>query len=162
MIQGSILEAYIEPLLKLVRPAPTGFRYSSPVSLLVQEGAVFEPILWEEAGITKKPNRACYRNAGTLALARPDRYVYVEGLAVASENLPIPLEHAWVWDLELERAVEVTWETCGAEYIGIAFQTEWFRAWTLLRERWGVLDSRAILADDADPSRYRLDLSVPI
>lgn len=132
---------------------PSACRYRTALDLVDAEGLPFSPELAEEA--RRGPEKQCYRNAGSLVLLEdPARYVYVEGFAVISEEIPLCTGHAWVYDLFEEKAVEVTWPEVGVEYLGIAFDTDWFRAWTRLRDTWGVLDSPALLRKDLDPERY--------
>ncbi|MEQ1761572.1 MAG: hypothetical protein ABL984_00365 [Pyrinomonadaceae bacterium] len=127
-------------------------RYRTALDLVDAEGVSFSPDLVDPSlrGMAKQ----CYKNAGSFALFDdPARFVYVEGFAVLA-GIPLSIAHAWVYDLKEDRALEVTWETPGAEYLGIPLDTEWFRAWILLRNCWGVLDSPAILRNDADPEKY--------
>lgn len=129
---------------------PPGLRYFSPLDLVVAEGQEFEPVLGGSLG----PAKQCFRNAGSLALFEdPERYAYVEGFAVPA-RLGLPMAHAWVYDRVERRAVEVTWPEVGDEYLGVAFRTEWFRAWTTARETWGVLDSRILITTEGDPLKY--------
>ena len=150
----SVIENYLEAILRLtkVKTLPEGLRYSSATELLVAEGTVYEPLLWSDAGLEKGEFKVCYRNAGRLVMNRPDRYVYVEGLAVLSV-VPLPVEHAWVYDLELERAVEVTWAEVGPEYLGLPITFDFLRGMTLLTGVWG-LNWRAMCQTDADPEKY--------
>jgi len=129
---------------------PEGLRYASPLDLVVAEGREFAPVLAEERG----PSTSSSRNAGSVALFDdPDRYAYVEGFAVPAE-VPLPMAHAWLWDRVEKRAVETTWDKVGAEYLGVAFRTDWFRAWTKTREVWGVFDVRIMLTVEANPAKY--------
>lgn len=130
-----------------------GYRYRTALDVVDAEGLSFSPVAADEA--LRGAKKFCYRNAGSLALfENRERYVYVEGFALISERIPLCTPHAWVYDLVEEKAVEVTWDEPGPEYLGIAFDTEWLWAWTCLREMWGVLDSPAFLREDVDPEKY--------
>lgn len=147
-----VIDAHLTFLSELRAEKPAGWRYSSTAALLAAEGTRFpEPVLSASPGLPKQ----CFRNAGNVAINEPDRFLYCEGLAVISVDLPLPVEHAWVWDLQEQRAVEVTWETAGPEYLGIAFTTDFMRGMALAREVWGILDSRVMLTEEADPAKYR-------
>lgn len=131
---------------------PSVCRYRTALDLVDAEGLSFSPAVADEA--LRGPMKQCFRNAGSLVLFDdPARYVYVEGFALLAK-VPLCVAHAWVYDLVEEKAVEVTWPEAGTEYLGIAFETEWFRAWTTLRGTWGILDSPAFLREDVDPERY--------
>lgn len=80
----------------------------------------------------------CFMNAARLAIREPSRWIYVEGLA-CSEDIPIPLEHAWVLDTETLEIVDNTWEgqrLCA--YLGIPFYSEWLYVHLRKTHRFGV------------------------
>jgi hypothetical protein len=132
------------------RPKPKERRYLSALDLVIAEGRAFTPELSADRG----PAKRCYANAGGYALfLDPSRYVYVEGFAVMPK-VPLCCSHAWVWDIEEQKALEVTWKTVGLEYIGVAFSTDWFRAWTQAVEVWGVLDNQIMMTTRVDASKY--------
>lgn len=56
------------------------------------------------------------------------------------QDLPIPLEHAWLVNKNLE-VVEVTWENNQGEYYGFVFNTQWLEKLTKSRksEEYGVM-----------------------
>jgi hypothetical protein len=76
----------------------------SPHRLLLTHGQDFK---WAPLpqGLKYGPMKACYQNAFHLAMARPDDYTYVEGIAVHI----IPTEHAWCIDSK-GRVVDTTWK----------------------------------------------------
>ena len=59
----------------------------------------------------------CYRNAYLLTLLR-NNLIYVEGFALISLELPVPIQHAWAVDLA-GYVIDVTWREPGAEYYGV-------------------------------------------
>ena len=133
-------------------PIPPGFRYLTALDMVVAEGCWHSPERADDARCG--PSKQCFRNAGRLVLDEPKRYVYVEGFATI-KDIPLTFAHAWVWDREEGRALEVTWAEPGTEYLGIPFDSEWFLAWLTAREIWGVLDvPQVILRADADPAKY--------
>lgn len=155
-IKTPVIDAHLAFLTGLRAETPAGWRYSSTAALLAAEGTRFpEPVLSDERGLPKQ----CFKNAGNAAINNHRRFLYCEGVAVISVDLPLPVEHAWIWDLEEGRAVEVTWETPGPEYLGIAFTTDFMRGMALARGVWGILDSRVMLTEEADPDKYRVLLT---
>lgn len=155
----SIVRAEAAAIRELLGPVALqpGWRFRTPLDLVDALGVSFRVSPAPEA--LRGPAKQCYANAGRLALLEgsPDRYVYVEGFAVYSEEIPLSLPHAWVYDTFDEKALEVTWPEPGIEYLGVPFVSSWLRNFLLLRSCWGVLDSPAMLREDADPARYRLD-----
>lgn len=61
----------------------------------------------------------CYKNATIVSQA--EGLIYVEGFAVAFDNLHIPFEHAWVCSPS-GAVFDPTWEKNGIEYVGIPFR----------------------------------------
>ena len=153
----SVIREAVEDFRKIFEEGkiatPPGSRYRTSLEVVGVEGVSFSPEASERSlrGVMKQ----CYRNAGDLALfSGRGRFLYCEGFAVVSGTIPLPVPHAWVYDLKEEKALEVTWKTPGSEYLGIPFSTEWFGAWTQVRGVWGVLDSRVFLSSDCDPEKY--------
>lgn len=54
----------------------------------------------------------CYNNAAQLVMEDVDRYVYCVGQAT-QESLPIPLDHAWVFDTKENKYYDTTWQVYG-------------------------------------------------
>jgi len=79
--------------------------------MLLQVGREFKPVLHNKRMMPK----ACYSNAYRTVMKDPDRYVYVEGYGLHM----LPCEHAWVWDRQDEKTIELTWPDLGSEYVGI-------------------------------------------
>lgn len=155
-----IIDAHVEIILGLSSPPPDPFRYRSALELVKTLGAGFSPVLGANLG----PPKQCFKNAGTLVLESPWRYIYVEGFAVPSEAIPLPFAHAWVYDITTAQAVEVTWDEVGVEYLGLPVKFDFLRGMVLARDVWGILDAREMLLKEADPEKFlaSLDLSVPI
>ncbi len=155
-----VIDAHVEIILGLSSPAPEPFRYRSALELVNALGTAFSPVLGAELG----PPKQCFKNAGRMVLESPARYAYVEGFAVVSEDIPLPVAHAWVWDIQERKAVEVTWESVGSEYLGVPFAVDFVRGMALARGVWGILDAREMLLKEADPKKFLLpiDLSLPI
>ena len=149
-----VIRSYYELLSKHWEghPLPADAAYYTPLALLVDRGLVFSPVIADPA--RRGVMRACYRNAGRLVMDDPERYVYVEGIAVVSEELPIPVAHAWVYDRQEEEALEVTWESLGSEYLGIPFKYDFLRGMVLARGVWGILDARVMVTTEAKPEKY--------
>lgn len=105
----------------------------------------------------------CFYNSVMAAAARPDRLVYCEGIAFSGI---IPVDHAWVLDLETGMAWDPTWSekhmgprmqsTC---YVGLPFRLELVleRAergnWCMLddwHEHWPILSGTLPLDEALD------------
>lgn len=93
-----------------------GFFQKPPLMMevLAKKGQVFPA----KAASQPRPSGMgrCYENA--LRLARLKGLHYVEGYAVSSPELPLPLEHAWCVD-DAGQVFDPTWPE-GAEYFGMA------------------------------------------
>lgn len=63
--------------------------------------------------------KECFRNAACRAIAH-DHLIYCEGFAV-SRVVSLPVQHAWIYNLQTNKIMEVTWPKDGAEYAGIPF-----------------------------------------
>lgn len=101
--------------------------------------------LHENVGLaaTLGPMGRCYDNAMALAIQRPGKVHYVEGVAVQPRT-GIALPHAWIED-NTGRPFEATWRsTQGWVYLGMRFTLEDLLG---LHELLGE-DPRPILAED--------------
>lgn len=84
----------------------------------------------------------CYREAFCLA-ERDPLFIYCEGLA-SSENLCIPLAHAWCVHRETQEVYDPVWNTKkvkGNAYCGFPFNIEFVYRVMLETKCYGVLDS---------------------
>jgi hypothetical protein len=84
----------------------------------------------------------CYKEALHLALADPI-FIYCEGYA-SSEQLCIPLMHAWCVNRETREVYDPVWNTKknrGNAYCGIPFNVEFVKKVVLHTELYGVIDS---------------------
>lgn len=91
------------------------------VSVIMNQGRFWDVKDDLPHGVRRGREKYCYKNAALLAMDE-ENYTYVEGYAVISKELPVPLEHAWVVDNN-GLVVEVTWEKPGSEYFGIPFNS---------------------------------------
>lgn len=126
----SILTDTVGHLLNHVRMvASTGQVPPPPAVSCTQEFAVRHGVLFPTValGDTKLTRhcrpQACFYNARTLARRHPDRFLYCEGFACAV----IVTEHAWLYDLKEQLAVEVTWDEIGVGYVGVPFSAAFCR-----------------------------------
>ena len=69
--------------------------------------------------------RECFRNAATLALRKPDIYMYVEGYAVNRWIAMHTVAHAWCINSD-NFVVDPTWDE-GTEYYGVPFRHDYLR-----------------------------------
>jgi hypothetical protein len=117
------LEFMVESRKKLkVVHWPQDWHYSCMEDLVLREGCTFEYGRTEISG----PIKQCFSNAYSWVLAHPDS-TYCEGYA-QSEDIPIPIHHAWVLDGEGELAETTLRRSEDAavsyDYFGIAFETD--------------------------------------
>lgn len=100
------------------------------------------------ANIPRGRSRACYENAGTLAL-QDSRLTYVEGVAF---NL-IPTGHAWVVGPD-GLVIDPTWEEPeNREYFGLALRTEYLIEVVHRNGVWGVMGEMIPKDLVADPAK---------
>lgn len=59
----------------------------------------------------------CFANAGVQVLGAEGRYHYVLGSA-ASSGIPIPFDHAWIYDTEKDCYYDPTWESALDDHKG--------------------------------------------
>lgn len=87
--------------------------------------------------------KECYYNSAQLTLAHPERYDYVEGF-VASDTIPLPIHHGWLWDREREIVVEPTLRRKPGEklwYLGKRFTAEEYGKISTNWGYWCLFDS---------------------
>jgi hypothetical protein len=104
--------------------------------------------------------RECFRNAATLALRKPDLYVYVEGYAVNRWVAMHTVAHAWCVGSD-NFVVDRTWDE-GTEYFGVPFRHDYLRR--VLKVEEGLRSDRqsrdGLSAGDrctpSGPSRHQL------
>jgi len=90
----------------------------------------------------------CYRNAQSQIIFDDTDLTYVEGLAVGSSSLPIPIAHAWLVTPDGE-VIDPTWRgqegvTPGIEYYGVPFDNTWLRGRAIKTEMWGVFQGTPV------------------
>ncbi len=117
------LKSFLEKqaqLMRKIHPQPD-WKYGGFEELILDCGIEMEysPLPeYIERGIPKN----CYYNC--LELLRKHRdLTYCEGYAF-TEDLPLPLFHAWLVNSKGE-VIDPTWKT-GDAYLGVRFNTKWF------------------------------------
>lgn len=86
-------------------------------------------------GVPQGPERQCYENAGTLAIAHRD-LLYVEGYA-QPPGLP-PIHHAWCVDTE-GRVIDNTFRDPElSQYFGVPIRGDTLRNMVADTGRWGL------------------------
>lgn len=115
----SFLEKQAE-LIKKVHHQPY-WKYNSFEELILDCGVEmsYAPL---PNNIDRGSPKNCYYNCFELLREHPD-LTYCEGYAM-SEDLPLPLFHAWLID-EDGNVIDPTWKS-GDAYFGVPFNTEWF------------------------------------
>lgn len=133
-----MIASYLSKLVALGDPT---------AALVLRNGirGVSEPL---PAHLHRGPPKLCYQNA---TLDRP-HLLYVEGYAV-QPDLPIPFEHAWVYDPVDDKFYDPTWPEIGGECFGIAFRTEFFLAALHRYRLYGMFGVNARYLP-SDPSEY--------
>ena len=81
-----------------------------------------------ERGLPKN----CYYNCLELLREHPE-LTYCEGYAL-TEDLPLPLAHAWLVDSN-GNVIDPTWDDESAVYLGVPFNTQWFIDLLISRNR---------------------------
>lgn len=111
---------------------------------ILHRGVLFEAAALP-ADVAKGTKRECYRNAGELALAEPEKYAYVEGYA----HSVLAVSHAWCVTRD-GQVVDPTWDDAKqCAYVGIPMATEFLSMQVLKSKVWGVfgeMPRRATLA----------------
>jgi hypothetical protein len=105
-------------------------------AFMLAHGRKYEVGPMSFAGPRGEP-KACFSNAGTLALENPD-LTYVEGQILVCG---VPIDHAWCIDKE---GIVVDPTVCDpdhvGEYFGVPFRTDYLLKAVLRNKMWGVLD----------------------
>lgn len=128
-------QSFCQGFVSLLRnPTPPGFCWPSVHHFLVATARVMPPAV---LSVKRGRMKECYRNA-TMAALRQTRLIYCEGYAMP-DLVPIPMEHAWLYDPEAGRVVETTWEQPGLDYYGIAFTRDYLRIATMRRKYYGLI-----------------------
>ena len=83
--------------------------------------------------------RECFRNAATLALRKPDIYMYVEGYAVNRWIAMHTVAHAWCSGLD-NLVIDPTWNE-GTDYFGVPFRHDYLRRVLKSRKDYGLIDN---------------------
>jgi hypothetical protein len=97
-------------------------KYACPEELVVAEG--IEPKAKVPAPWKEKP-KECFKNAALFALGSGDGF-YTEGYYKSL----IPIHHAWITRPDgsiFDPTIDVDRDADPANYLGIAFDTNWFR-----------------------------------
>lgn len=100
--------------------APQGrkkWAYTSVGDLLEKEGVSFKPPTSVPEQIVKGKDFQCYENAYNVMKSDPERYIYVEGIAISSRLGG--QRHAWNFDRVTGEVVDSTYGTEGLAYRGV-------------------------------------------
>jgi hypothetical protein len=125
--EDSITLAMYRSYLMVEPPSVDGVKPTSLFEFYLRHGRWFTPLDTLPKGVRRGTPRACWYNGQMLALTKPDRFAYAEGYAVSSGDLPFPIHHGWVIERASGRAVELTWQRPGLEYIGVPIRYEFLR-----------------------------------
>lgn len=112
--------------------------YTSEADFILKSGHSFENTALPRKVRMGRP-RECFLNAATLALRKPDIYMYVEGYAVNRWIAMHPVAHAWCITFDND-VVDPTWDD-GAEYFGVPFRHDYLRRVLKARRDYGLIDN---------------------
>jgi hypothetical protein len=112
--------------------------YTSEADFILKNGRSFESAALPR-GVRMGRPRECFRNAATLALRKPDLYVYVEGYAVNRWVAMHTVAHAWCVSSDTF-VVDRTWDE-GTEYFGVPFRHDYLRGVLKVRRDYGLIDN---------------------
>jgi len=99
----------------------------------------------------RRTPKQCFMNSYRMSKRHPN-LVYCEGYAV-SHISPLPVQHAWLIDMNTGKVVDLTWEhPSGASYHGILIDEETLDILALKHGVYGVLGNDYLL--DAPLLRY--------
>jgi hypothetical protein len=105
---------------------------------VLKHGRAFTGIERPKGFRRQRTMKACFHNAGTLAL--DGRGTYVEGIALLGPDHILPSPHAWI-TLDGIHAIDPTWKDASMHlYRGIAFPPEIVARAMLMRQSFGILE----------------------
>lgn len=111
---------YLEKVSSLVKPPDPKWRYKSVSELILKEGQLMPEVV--ESAASACNNQACFWNSLEYSSVQKD-LIYCEGFAMPAD-IPLPMEHAWVFDPVKNSVIETTWTKPGAAYYGVKFQQD--------------------------------------
>jgi hypothetical protein len=97
---------------------PAEFVYAGSEDFVLQHGEWFELCPWTKHALEGAP-KSCYAHSARLC-AENHGLAYVEGFALYSRELLLPLPHAWVTNAAGE-LIDGTWRNAGVAYLGVRF-----------------------------------------
>lgn len=106
-------------------------RYAGFEELVLDCGTVMKPQPLPK-NIKRGLPKSCYWNSQQIAFKRTD-LAYVEGYVLITEPTFVTA-HAWLLTPE-GYAIDPTWETPGAIYLGVPFSTKWVKSFLKRRGR---------------------------
>ena len=112
--------------------------YTSEADFILKNGRSFEYAALPR-GVRMGRPRECFRNAATLALRKPDIYMYVEGYAVNRWMAMHTVAHAWCIGSD-NFVVDPTWDE-GTEYFGVPFRHDYLSRVLKARRDYGLIDN---------------------
>ena len=81
--------------------------------------------MWPPAVLAGE-KKECYRNALTVTLRLPGRFVYCEGLAERI-SVNVVAEHGWIFDRESGAVIDPTWGADGRDFAGVGFSSDFIQ-----------------------------------
>lgn len=117
-----------EPLVEQLRWYVESFGKNSATALyemILERGREFTPAPLP-ANVRRLPLQRCFLNSEMTA--RSYGYAYVEGYAISSKLVGLPIHHAWNVTKD-GIVIDTTWEEVGLEYFGVEIPEEdWVRS----------------------------------
>lgn len=115
MEPAEVIKAYLDTMIRVVGSCQNNnFLYVCAEDFALREGKGYIPGP-RPARFRRGLPKHCFRNAAELAAKKG--LVYVEGFAASV----IPVPHAWNVKPGSDKVIDVTWETPGSAYWGVAF-----------------------------------------
>ena len=137
-----VLASNLKMVADLTQGNRPDWKHSSFESMVLEDGRRY-PVGKIPKGVKHGEQGQCYMNAFNLATRNPKEYTYVEGYALISKEIPLPIAHAWVVNKSGE-VVDNTWKTPGAAYLGIPFSDKFIVQHALKTRVYGILGHRSV------------------
>lgn len=107
--------------------------YMPLLSYVLDKGTEYRNVITSK---TLGEPKMCYMNAYNYVMDHPD-HDYVEGYMLL-EDIPLLIEHAWVFNTKSNEAIEVTTPTKAIGYFGVRYNQRSMIKWALKSGYYGI------------------------